>query len=83
MKSSRAVALWVLAGLFGAATFTASSLKGADAESPAKLKGWTKGRGWGWVWGKDDEVGALNAMTDASRAARSPWRRRAKPSISV
>lgn len=30
---------------------------------------WQKGKGWGWVWGKDDEVGALNEMTDASRAA--------------
>jgi len=30
--------------------------------------GWEKGKGWGWIWGKDDEVGSLNAMTDASRA---------------
>jgi kynurenine formamidase len=36
---------------------------------PGAAPGWTKGKGWGWVWGKDDEVGALNAMTDASRAA--------------
>ncbi len=33
------------------------------------LKQWQKGKGWGWVWGKDDEVGALNEMTDASRLA--------------
>ena len=33
------------------------------------LKKWQKGKGWGWVWGKDDEVGALNEMTDASRMA--------------
>ncbi len=33
------------------------------------VKGWKKGRGWGWVWGTDDEVGSLNAMTDASRLA--------------
>lgn len=26
------------------------------------VKGWTKGKGWG-PWGKDDEVGSLNAMT--------------------
>src|SRR5205823_9772873 len=39
------------------------------AAPPAQVKGWQKGKGWGWVWGKDDEVGALNAMTDASRAA--------------
>jgi hypothetical protein len=30
---------------------------------------WQKGKGWGWVWGKQDEVGSLNEMTDASRAA--------------
>lgn len=36
------------------------------AESPGK---WQKGKGWGWVWGKEDEVGALNEMTDVSRSA--------------
>ncbi len=40
-----------------------------DAGPQAPLKGWVQGKGWGWVWGKDDEVGSLNAMTDASRAA--------------
>lgn len=30
--------------------------------------GWTAGVGWGWVWGEDDELGALNALTDESRA---------------
>src|SRR5687768_3032341 len=40
-----------------------------DAKSEtAPLKGWTKGKGWGG-WGKDDEVGALNAMTPQSRKA--------------
>lgn len=33
------------------------------------LKKWQKGQGWGWVWGADDEVGALNEMTDVSRLA--------------
>src|SRR5262245_9599792 len=33
------------------------------------MKKWEKGKGWGWVWGKDDEVGALNEMTEASRLA--------------
>jgi kynurenine formamidase len=32
------------------------------------LRGWTKGKGWGWIWGKDDEVGALNALTNETRA---------------
>jgi kynurenine formamidase len=29
-------------------------------------RGWTKGKGWGSTWGKNDEVGSLNAMTPAS-----------------
>jgi kynurenine formamidase len=39
------------------------------AGQSTSLKKWQKGKGWGWVWGKDDEVGALNEMTDASRLA--------------
>jgi kynurenine formamidase len=39
-----------------------------SADAPA-LRKWQKGKGWGWVWGKDDEVGSLNEMTDSSRAA--------------
>ncbi|MDB5353514.1 MAG: hypothetical protein JWN86_4761 [Planctomycetota bacterium] len=48
------------------------SLSGAPAEpgpTVQAVKGWTKGQGWGWIWGKDDEIGSLNAMTDASRSA--------------
>jgi kynurenine formamidase len=26
---------------------------------------WQKGKGWGWVWGPDDEVGALNELSPA------------------
>jgi kynurenine formamidase len=47
--------------------------KGTKPESgpPVKVKGWTKGKGWG-PWGKDDEVGALNAMSaDSIKAALS------------
>lgn len=55
-------ALAALAGLSLVSTRT-------SAQDSAAIKGWTKGKGWGWIWGKDDEVGALNAMTDASRAA--------------
>jgi kynurenine formamidase len=32
----------------------------------ANQAGWKKGVGWGWIWGKDDEVGALNAMSPQS-----------------
>jgi kynurenine formamidase len=40
----------------------------AGAQTHA-LQKWQKGKGWGWVWGTNDEVGALNEMTDASRLA--------------
>ncbi len=30
----------------------------------AERTGWEKGRGWGWVWGPEDEVGALNSVTE-------------------
>ena len=35
----------------------------------ATIRGWEKGTGWGWIWGKDDEIGSLNALTNESRAA--------------
>src|SRR5262245_36172896 len=34
----------------------------AAGEATPTIKGWKKGVGWGWIWGKDDEVGSLNAM---------------------
>ena len=55
----------------GAAVLALSSvlpLAAADA-ADAGMKQWTKGKGWGWVWGPDDEVGALNELTDQSRLA--------------
>ncbi|MBI1762755.1 MAG: cyclase family protein [Acidobacteria bacterium] len=39
-----------------------------SGQQPA-LKKWQPGKGWGWVWGQEDEVGALNEMTDATRLA--------------
>lgn len=43
-------------------------LGGAAAKVNEKdsIKGWKKGKGWGWIWGKEDELGSLNAMTDDS-----------------
>lgn len=35
----------------------------AAPEKGDGIKGWKKGEGWGRVWGKDDEVGSLNAVT--------------------
>ena len=34
-------------------------------------KGWTKGKGYGWVYGKDDEVGALQAITSPADVLRA------------
>ncbi|HEX6014762.1 MAG TPA: cyclase family protein [Geminicoccaceae bacterium] len=64
--------MWVIRRL--AATIVAlgtlSALPPATAEAAdAGMKQWTKGKGWGWVWGPEDEVGALNEMTDQSRLA--------------
>ena len=38
---------------------------GEQAAEPASIKGFTKGKGWGWIWGKDDEVGALDALVES------------------
>jgi kynurenine formamidase len=42
-------------------------LSDASQGEPA-VKGWTKGKGWG-PWGKEDEIGSLNAMTAATMKA--------------
>ncbi len=36
-----------------------------------ELKGWTKGKGFGWVWGDDDEHGALNAVLSPEHVLRA------------
>ena len=46
-------------------TALASSAQAGDAG----MKKWEKGKGWGWVWGPEDEVGSLNEMTPASKRA--------------
>ena len=48
---------------------TGSVAKARSADVPprtAAVPGWQRGRGWGWIWGEDDELGALNAMTEES-----------------
>jgi kynurenine formamidase len=39
---------------------------------PASGRGWQPGKGYGWIWGASDEVGALNALgpQDVLRAVR-------------
>lgn len=46
---------WILAG---------RTAQGQPADdSPPAVRGWVKGEGWGWKWGQEDEVGALNGLT--------------------
>lgn len=40
----------------------------AAAQTP---KGWTKSKGYGWIYGKQDEVGALNAVTTPAAVLRA------------
>src|SRR5262245_32642997 len=68
MRFSRLLGL-VVALLFAAGWFAGSHFSAAQTDAKQTTKGWKQGSGWGWNWGKDDEVGALNAMSDASRAA--------------
>jgi len=44
-------------------------IAGHAAAQDAGMKKWVKGKGWGWVWGPEDQVGNLNEMTDATRLA--------------
>ena len=62
--SKKHTLLTALIGLFAAAVMVAAVMPPSS-----HAKKWQAGKGWGWVWGKDDEVGALNEMTDASRLA--------------
>jgi kynurenine formamidase len=40
----------------------------AIAQAP---KGWTRGKGFGWVYGKEDEIGALNAINSPDLILRA------------
>ena len=64
MKTSHMLVALVLIG--GIAT---TWILGSESSTSVSLKKWQPHQGWGWVWGKDDEVGSLNEMTDQSRLA--------------
>jgi kynurenine formamidase len=51
-----------------AAAETLAAVQVPSGQAPS-IRGWEKGKGWGWIWGKDDELGSLNALTNQSRAA--------------
>ena len=52
-----------------AAGFEAAETIALVAVQGETTRGWQKGKGWGWIWGNDDEIGSLNALTNSSRAA--------------
>lgn len=56
---------WLLAVVLLVGLCTVQWLSAQD-NSSGLIKGWTSGKGWGWIWGDDDEVGSLNAMTPHS-----------------
>jgi kynurenine formamidase len=54
-------------GLLGVtASFALGWVMASRQNEAAQTKGWEKGKGWG-QWGAEDEVGALNAMTNETR----------------
>lgn len=68
-------ARWLACSLFLASIASLATYYGTGRERTAvaaetsQRPGWTKGRGYGWIWGPEDELGALNTMTEATRLA--------------
>src|SRR5262245_58337889 len=70
MNPSLSVSSIVLSSrLFAILLFLLPAVGAVTAAESTGLQKWQLGKGWGWVWGKSDELGALNEMTDASRLA--------------
>src|SRR5215211_4247385 len=42
---------------------TQKSVVAQDSPPEVSPKKWEKGKGWGWVWGDDDELGNLNELS--------------------
>ncbi len=55
MRGNMAIKAAVIVALIWSAGFR-------PAQNGGGRKGWTPGRGYGWVWGGRDEVGALNTL---------------------
>jgi len=53
-KLGAALAIGLALALFGSGYLL--------AQGQSSRKGWKQGRGYGWVWGKRDQVGALNTL---------------------
>ena len=61
----------LLTAWLGIAVASASPATAQDAG----MQKWTKGKGWGWVWGPQDEVGAFADLDEPLNLRRSEPRR--------
>ena len=43
----------------------------AGAAYADTLRGWTQDKGFGWVWGKDDQLGAIQAILGPDRVLKA------------
>lgn len=62
-------AYWLLLVAVGALLTQTAYVFSEKGGTSVPIKGWKKGQGWGWIWGEEDEVGSLNAMTPESIAS--------------
>jgi kynurenine formamidase len=67
-KVAGRAAVVVLCGVVAAGAFFGPRSPTSAAEQNSTIQGWRKGEGWGWKWGKDDQIGNLNALNETSRA---------------
>src|SRR5215208_2285071 len=51
------------ASLLGAPRIQDTALAQEDSHPKVEPKKWKKGKGWGWVWGDDDQLGNLNELS--------------------
>ena len=59
---------FALVVLAAAAAFVLHSSAQEKSKAP-EIRGWKQGTGWGWIWGQEDQLGALNSMTPETIAA--------------
>lgn len=72
MPSTRLFLYCLAVGLVSSALTlvgTSWTAQSSYAAQKGDKPGWVKGKGWGWIWGKEDELGALNSLSDATRLA--------------
>lgn len=63
MRRAKTVGVTVLLSTL---LLTLPALRTSAENEAGTLRGWRQGKGWGWIWGKDDEVGSLNAMSEST-----------------